>query len=44
LEIELSDCEAQNTPLKGDHVQQVVQIVIGAFSTVLEVRCISLVM
>jgi len=38
LEIELSDFEAENAMLKGDYLQQTVQIVIGGIPTVLEVR------
>jgi len=38
LEIELSDCEAENAMLKGDYLGQVGEIVIGGVPTVLEVR------
>jgi len=38
LEIELSDFEAENATLKGDYLWQVVEIVIGGFPTVREVR------
>jgi hypothetical protein len=44
LEIELSDFEAENATLKGDYLQQVVEIVIGGIPTVLEVRFMCLFM
>jgi len=37
FEIELSDFEAENETLKGDFLRQVVEIVIGGVTTVLEV-------
>jgi hypothetical protein len=37
LEIELSDFPAENATLKGDYLQQVVEIAIGGVPTVLEV-------
>jgi hypothetical protein len=37
LEIQLSDFEVENATLKGDYLQQVVEIVIGGVPTVLEV-------
>jgi hypothetical protein len=46
LEIELSECEAENATLKGDYLRQVVEIGIGGVPTVLDVRfmcfCMSL--
>jgi len=44
LQIELSDFEAENATLKGDYLQQVVQIVIGGAPTVLEIRFMCLFM
>jgi len=44
LEIELSDYDAENATLKGDYLQQVVEIVIGGVPTVLEVRFMCLLM
>jgi hypothetical protein len=44
LEIELSDFEAEDATLKGDHLWQVVEIVIGGVPTVLEVRFMCLFM
>jgi hypothetical protein len=44
LEIELSDFEAENATLKGEYLRQVVDIVIGGVSTILEVRLICLFM
>jgi len=38
LEIELSDFEAENGTLKGEYLQQVVEIVIAGVPTVLEIR------
>jgi len=43
LEIELSDCEAENATLKGDWLLQVVEIVIGGVPTVVEVRFMCLI-
>jgi len=44
LEIELSDCEAENATLKCDFFWQVVEIVIGGIPTVIEVRFVCLFM
>jgi len=44
LEIELSEFEAENATLKGDYLRQVVEIVFGGVSTVLEVRFMCLFM
>jgi len=44
LEIELCHFEAQNATLKGDYLQQVVDIVIGGIPTMLEVRLMCLFM
>ena len=44
LEIELSDFDAENVTLRGDYLWQVVEIVIGGFPTVLEVRFMCLFM
>jgi hypothetical protein len=38
LEIELSDCKAQDATLKGDYLWQEVEIVLGGVPTILEVR------
>jgi hypothetical protein len=38
LEVELSDFEAETVTMKGDYLQQVVEIVIRGILTVLEVR------
>jgi hypothetical protein len=38
LEIEFSDFEAENATLKGDHLRQVFEIVIGGIPTFLEVH------
>jgi hypothetical protein len=38
LQIELSDFEAEDAMLKGDYLWQVVEIVIGGVTDVLEVR------
>jgi hypothetical protein len=43
LEIELPDLQAENATLKGDYLQQVVEIVIGGVPTFLEVRFMCLV-
>jgi hypothetical protein len=42
LDIELSDIEAEEVMLKGDYLQQVVGVVIGGVSTILEVRFMNL--
>jgi len=44
LEIELSDSETENAMLKGDHLQQVVEIVIGGVPTILQIRFMCLIM
>jgi hypothetical protein len=44
LENELSDFEAENATMKGDYLQQVVEIVIGDVPTVLEVPFMGLFM
>jgi hypothetical protein len=44
LDIELSDFEAEDATLKGDYLQQVVEIVIGGVPTVLEVGLMCLFM
>jgi len=43
-EIELSDFEAENATLRGDYLRQVVEILIGAFPTVLQVQFMCLFM
>jgi hypothetical protein len=44
LEIELSDCEAENATLKGDYLRQVVEIVIQGVPTVLQICFMCLLM
>ena len=44
LAIELSDCEAENGTLKGNHLRHVVEIVIRGDPTVLDVHCMCLFM
>ena len=44
MDIELSDFEAENATLKGDYLQQVVEIVIGGIPTVLEIHFMCLFM
>jgi hypothetical protein len=44
LEIELSDFGGEKATLKGDYMGQVIEIVIGAVPTVLEIRVMCLLM
>jgi hypothetical protein len=44
MEIELSDCEAENVRLRGDYLRQGVEILMGDVPTVLEVRFMCVVM
>ena len=44
MEIELSDSEAENATLIGDHLQQVVETVIVGVPTILEVYCMCMFM
>jgi len=44
LEIKLADFETENATLTGDYLQQIVEIVIGDISTILEIRFMCLFM